>query len=151
MVHGNPTWSFYFRRLVTDLSLNHRVIVPDHMGCGLSDKPCAKKYSYTLESRVKDLDCLIKTLDLKEKITFIVHDWGGMIAMAWALDHVDRIEKIVITNTSGFHLPKEKSFPLRLWLIKYLTWFGIPAVLGLNIFSRAALYMAPKKTAFPKG
>ncbi|MCP4117207.1 MAG: alpha/beta fold hydrolase [Desulfobacteraceae bacterium] len=145
MIHGNPTWSFYFRRLVTDLSRDHRVIVPDHIGCGLSDKPSAKDYPYTLEQRVKDLDTLIKHLALKEKITLIVHDWGGMIGSAWALDNLDRIDKIVVTNTAGFHLPKAKRFPLRLWLLKYLRLFAVPAVLGLNVFSRAALYMAPKK------
>ncbi len=145
MVHGNPTWSFYFRRLVKDLSSDHRVIVPDHIGCGLSDKPSAKNYPYTLEQRVNDLDTLIKSLDLQEKITLIVHDWGGMIGSAWALDNLDRIDKIVVTNTAGFHLPKAKRFPLRLWLIKYLRLFGVPAVLGLNVFSRAALYMAPRK------
>jgi haloalkane dehalogenase len=64
-----------------------------------------------------------------------------MIGLAWALDHLDKIDKIVITNTAGFLLPKEKSFPLRLWLIKYLRWFGVPAVQGFNAFARGALYM----------
>ncbi len=146
MVHGNPTWSFYFRRLVSDLSGKYRTIVPDHMGCGLSDKPSCHEYDYTLKSRVNDLERLIDHLNLKDKITFIVHDWGGMIALSWALQNLGRIEKIVITNTSGFLLPKEKSFPLRLWLIKYFKVFAVPAVLGLNIFARAALYMAPKST-----
>jgi haloalkane dehalogenase len=150
MVHGNPTWSFYFRNIVRDLSRNHRIIVPDHIGCGLSDKPSKKDYNYTLASRVKDLDSLIKSLDLNQKITLIVHDWGGMIGCAWALENLDRIERIIITNTSGFHLPSAKRFPLRLWLIKYLTWFAVPAVLGLNLFSRAALHMAPVKPLSPK-
>ncbi len=145
MVHGNPTWSFYFRRLARDLSMHHRVIVPDHMGCGLSDKPSIRDYDYTLESRVRDLDRLIQSLDLKEKITLVVHDWGGMIGCAWALENLDRIDRIIITNTAGFHLPAAKRFPLRLWLIRYLTWFAIPAVLGLNLFSRSALYMAPRR------
>jgi len=58
---------------------------------------------------------------------------------------MDRIERIVITNTSGFLLPQGKKFPLRLWLIKYLKPFAVPAVLGLNIFSLSALFMAVKK------
>lgn len=145
MLHGNPTWSFYFRRLVKDLSLDHRVIVPDHLGCGLSDKPSKKNYSYTLAARVKDLDTFIKKLDLKEKITLIVHDWGGMIGSAWALENLEKIDRIVVTNTSGFLLPKAKRFPLRLWLIKYLRFFAVPMVLGFNLFSKSALYMAPRK------
>ncbi len=142
MVHGNPTWSFYFRQLVNDLSSKYRIIVPDHIGCGFSDKPGAKEYDYTLEARVNDLDALIKDLDIKEKITLIVHDWGGMIASAWALQNLNKIEKIVITNTSGFLLPETKKFPLRLWLIKYFTFLAIPAVLGCNIFAESAVFMA---------
>lgn len=144
MVHGNPTWSFYYRNLVKSLSPDFRTIVPDHIGCGFSDKPGEHDYAYTLKTRVSDLDALISHLDLKEKITLIVHDWGGMIGLAWAVDHMDRVEKIVITNTSGFFLPKGKDLPKRLWMIKYLQWFAIPAVLGLNIFSRGALYLASK-------
>ncbi len=144
MVHGNPTWSFYYRHLVKTLSPDHRTIVPDHMGCGFSDKPDPAAYRYTLQSRVDDLDALVNHLDLNEKITLVVHDWGGMIGLAWALDHPDRIARIVITNTSGFFLPREKRFPLRLWLLKYLSPFAVPAVQAGNIFARAALYMAPR-------
>ncbi len=146
MVHGNPTWSFYFRNLIKDLSAKgYRAIAPDHIGCGFSDKPSQSNYEYTLKNRVGNIDALIKHLNLdpQQKISLVVHDWGGMIALAWAMQHLDRIEKIVITNTSGFFLPSDKKFPLRLWLIKYLKPFAVPAVLGFNIFSRAALYMAP--------
>jgi pimeloyl-ACP methyl ester carboxylesterase len=144
MVHGNPTWSFYFRNLIKTLSKNHRTIVPDHIGCGFSDKPDAKSYDYTLESRVKDLDTLISNLDINEKINLIVHDWGGMIGLAWAIENRDRIDKIIITNTSGFFLPSDKQFPKRLWLIKNIKAFAVPAVLGLNVFSRGALYLCSK-------
>ncbi|MFO7749274.1 MAG: alpha/beta fold hydrolase [Desulfobacteraceae bacterium] len=142
MLHGNPTWSFYFRNLVTALSGQYRTIVPDHMGCGFSDKPDTSRYDYTLASRVKDLEALVEHLDLTEKITLVVHDWGGMIGMAFALAHLDRIEKIVITNTSGFLLPRSKRFPLRLGLIKHLKPLAVPGVLGLNLFSKSALFMA---------
>ncbi len=144
MVHGNPTWSFYFRNVVEKLSPNYRTIVPDHIGCGFSDKPSTQEYDYTLNNRVSDLTKLIEHLNLKEKITLIVHDWGGMIGLAWALKNLSKIEKIIITNTSGFLLPKNKKFPLRLALIKYFTPFAIPAVLGFNLFSFAALYIAAK-------
>lgn len=147
MLHGNPTWSFYFRNLVTGLSDRYRCIVPDHVGCGFSDKPGIRAYDYTLKSRVKDIDTLIETLDLpaNEKISLIVHDWGGMIGLAWALKRRHRIDKIIITNTAGFFLPEHSKLPIRLWLIKYLKLFAIPAVLGFNAFSRAAIYMAPQK------
>jgi len=150
MVHGNPTWSFYYRNMVKDLSKTHRTIVPDHMGCGFSDKPGTTEYDYTLENRVSDLDRLIRHLDLSEKISLIVHDWGGMIGLAWALDNLDRIDKIVITNTSGFFLPKDKKLPLALGMIKYLKYFAVPAVLGANIFCVAALYIGSKTPLSPK-
>ena len=59
MLHGNPTWSFYYRELVRALRDDHRAIVPDHIGCGLSDKPDDARYSYTLDQRVRDLQCLL--------------------------------------------------------------------------------------------
>lgn len=150
MIHGNPTWSFYFRHLITHLSRDFRTIAPDHMGCGLSDKPGEEAYDYTLASRVRDLDALIHHLCPDEKISLIVHDWGGMIGLAWALDHLDRIDRIIITNTSGFFLPREKAFPFLLGIIKHLKWVGIPAVLGLNAFARGALYLGPETRLSPR-
>nr|NJM02058.1 alpha/beta fold hydrolase [Desulfobacula sp.] len=149
MVHGNPTWSFYFRNLIAGLSKNFRAIAPDHIGCGFSDKPGAEAYSYTLESRVRDLETFVAGLKITEKINLVVHDWGGMIGLAFALRHPEMVDKIVITNTSGFFLPKEKSFPFLLRLIKGLPFFAVPAVLGLNAFARGALYLAAE-TKLPR-
>lgn len=145
MIHGNPTWSFYFRNLITRLSENFRAIAPDHIGCGFSDKPDARSYAYTLESRIKDLETFISRLDITEKINLVVHDWGGMIGLAFAVGHPEKINKIIVTNTSGFFLPREKSFPFLLRLIKYVPFFAVPAVLGLNAFSKGALYLAAEK------
>lgn len=141
MVHGNPTWSFYFRHLVNHLSKEFRTLVPDHMGCGFSDKPDPKVYDYTLGSRVADLDAFVAHTVPEGKLDLIVHDWGGMIGLAWALDHPDRVNRLVITNTSGFLLPETKRFPWILWAVKYLNWLAVPAVLGLNLFSVGALYL----------
>src|SRR5271156_197268 len=79
MVHGNPTWSYYYRNLVRALRGSHRTIVPDHIGCGRSDKPDDSRYSYTLARRVDDLEALLLQLDVTRDVTLIVHDWGGMI------------------------------------------------------------------------
>ena len=141
MVHGNPTWSFYFRHLVHGLSKKFRTLVPDHIGCGFSDKPAPEAYDYTLASRVADLDALVAHTVPKGRLSLIVHDWGGMIGLAWALDNPDRVDKLVITNTAGFFLPEKKRFPGILWAVKYLNWFSVPAVLGLNLFSVGALYL----------
>ncbi len=145
MIHGNPTWSFYFRNLVKAVSPQFRAIVPDHIGCGLSDKPDAQTYNYRLKSRADDLEHLLNHLDLKENITLIVHDWGGMIGMVYALRYPERIKRLVIMNTAGFFPPGDKGLPLRLWLVRNILPFAVPAVLGFNLFSRAALYMASRK------
>lgn len=150
MLHGNPTWSFYYRALVKGLAPARRCIVPDHMGCGLSDRPGTEAYGFRLEDRVNDLERLMDHLSLSEKISLVVHDWGGMIGMAWALRHPDRIRRIVILNTAGFFPPAAKGLPLRLWLIRHLRFFAIPAVLLGNAFAGAAIFMAPRKRLRPQ-
>ena len=112
MVHGNPSWSFYYRNLVLALRGHYRVIVPDHIGCGLSDKPDDGRYRYTLKQRVDDLDALLDSLGIRERITLVLHDWGGMIGMAYACRYPERIRRLVILNTGAFPLPPTKKFPL---------------------------------------
>ena len=137
MVHGNPTWSFYYRELVKALRGSYRAIVPDHMGCGFSDKPDDEHYHYTLARRVDDLESLLRHLEINENITLILHDWGGMIGMAYAVRHPESIGRIVILNTAAFHKPGTKSFPWLLWLSRDL---GLGALLiqRFNAFSRVA-------------
>lgn len=143
MVHGNPSWSFYYRNLVKALSKNHRCIVPDHIGCGLSDKPGDDRYDYTLERRVADLERLIDSLGITEKITLVVHDWGGMIAMAWAVRHRSRVGRLVILNTAAFPLPKEKPLPMALRICRD-TFLGTLLVRGLNAFAVGAAFVGCK-------
>ena len=144
MLHGNPTWSFYFRHLIADLSADYRVIAPDHIGCGLSDKPDRNAYGYRLADRIADVETLVSNVANDGPLTLVVHDWGGMIGLAFALRHLDRIRRIVITNTSGFLPPAGKPIPIRLRLIRNFKRFAEPAVLGLNLFARAAVVMAPR-------
>lgn len=144
MVHGNPSWSFYYRNLVTALSGQFQCIVPDHIGCGLSDKPSDKDYNYTLEQRIDDLEALLDNLNVKENITLVVHDWGGMIGMGYAARHPERIKRLVILNTGAFNLPKAKKFPVALWICRN-TYLGTALVRGLNAFSSAASYVGVKR------
>ncbi len=145
MIHGNPTWSFYYRNLVQGLSDSFRAIAPDHIGCGLSEKPSPKQYGYRLENRVDDLERFLDKLELPNRITLIVHDWGGMIGMAYAVRHPRRIRRIVVMNTAAFLKPYGKKLPLRLKIMRNLRVFAVPAVLGMNLFARGALIMAPGK------
>jgi haloalkane dehalogenase len=144
MVHGNPTWSYYYRHLVLALRGNHRCIVPDHIGMGLSDKPDDSRYRYTLDSRVADLDSLMAKLEPSQPVTLIAHDWGGLIGLAWALKHPQRIARIVLLNTAGFTMPADKRLP---GLLKLGRDSGLGALLirGFNAFSAGATRLAVKK------
>ncbi|MBU4318393.1 MAG: alpha/beta fold hydrolase [Proteobacteria bacterium] len=149
MVHGNPTWSFYFRELIKGLKGTHRVIAPDHLGCGLSDKPTFKEYDFTLKSRISNFETFVETLGLDRKITLVVHDWGGMIGMAWACRHPEKIGRLVILNTAAFLPPEGKPLPLRLRLIRKFPWLAVPMVQGLNLFALSAIFMASSKKLPP--
>ena len=145
MIHGNPTWSFYFRNLIKALSINYRVIAPDHIGCGLSDKPGLDRYDYRLKNRIDDLANLITRLDLKEKMTLVLHDWGGAIGLATALRRPEQIGRLVLFNTAAFPPPNGKKLPWRLRVIRNTRNLAQPAVLGANLFVRAALLMASRR------
>jgi len=147
-VHGNPTWSFYYRELVKGLRDSHRVVVPDHMGCGYSDKPGDDVYDYTLERRIEDFSALMDRLEL-EDINLVVHDWGGMIGLGWAVRNPERIRRLVILNTAAFHLPKSKALPWQLWMVRN-TPLGSFLVRGLNAFSRGATHFACTRKALSK-
>lgn len=149
MIHGNPSWSFYYRNLVRELRTTQRVIVPDHIGCGLSDKPADSLYSYTLQQRVDDLDVFLASLKLKQKVTLVVHDWGGMIGMAWAIRHPEQIARLVILNTAAFHLPVTKKFPLALKICRD-TQLGPFLVQGFNLFARGAALVGCKRQRMAK-
>ena len=139
-VHGNPTWSFYYRDLVRELRDDYRVIVPDHMGCGLSDKPGDKAYDYTLSRRIEDFSRLMDDLELDD-VNLVVHDWGGMIGLGWAARNPERVKRLVILNTAAFHLPKSKGFPWQLWMVRD-TPLGPLMVRGFNGFARGASRVA---------
>ena len=144
MVHGNPTWSFYYRNLVLALRDRYRCIVPDHIGCGLSDKPDNTQYPYTLARRISDLTALMAHIQPKAPIHMIVHDWGGMIGFGWAAERPEQIASMVVANTAAFPLPEEKKLPAALWLVRN-TKLGALLVQGLNAFSGLAARVAFKK------
>jgi haloalkane dehalogenase len=143
MVHGNPTWSFYYRRLIAALSDDHRVVVPDHMGCGLSDKP--ENYPYTLAQHTANLGALIDHLGLAT-VDLVIHDWGGAIGMGWATRHPERVRRIIVLNTAAFLSPR---LPWRIAVCRY-PLFGDLAVRGLNAFAGAAVFMAVERSLDPQ-
>lgn len=135
MLHGNPTWSFYYRRLMRALSPRMRVIAPDHIGCGLSDKP--RDYAYTLATHIENLGKLLENLAVGE-LDLVLHDWGGAIGMGWAIKNPNRVRRIIVLNTAAFHSAR---VPLRIAACR-IPVFGEFAVRGLNAFAGAALALA---------
>jgi len=140
MLHGNPSWSYYWRQLVAGLSDRYRCIVPDHIGMGLSDKPDDAHYDYTLQSRVDDVTALLKHLGITGPMTLAVHDWGGMIGFGWALAHADQVKRLVITNTAAFPLPTAKAMPWQLSLGRD-SKFGAFIIRAFNAFSSGASWL----------
>jgi len=149
MIHGNPSWSIYYRHLISALKDKHRCIAVDHIGCGLSQKPSLDAYDYRLKTRVEDLDRLLNNLGVTDNITLVVHDWGGMIGMNYAVRYPKRIKRLVILNTSAFRLPYNKKLPLGLWICRN-TIMGKLLVRGVNAFARGAAWVGCKRNKMPK-
>jgi haloalkane dehalogenase len=138
LLHGNPSWCFLWRGLVAGLRDRFRCIAPDHVGMGLSDAPGDGAYAYTLRSRVDDLDALLGHLGVTGRVTLVLHDWGGMIGMAWAARRPERVARIVAMNTAAFPLPAGKPLPRELWWVRN-TPLGPILVRGLDLFVRGSV------------
>ncbi len=134
-VHGNPTWSFYWRELIRGLSPRYRVIAVDHIGCGRSDKPA--NYEYRLARHVENLCRFVRQLDLRD-VTLVAHDWGGAIGLGAALAEPERFARFVMFNTAAF---RSQRMPWRIGVCR-VPVLGKLAVQGLNGFARSAVRMA---------
>lgn len=152
MVHGNPTWSYLYRHMIHGLKDKFRCVAIDQLGFGLSDKPADADYSVRAHNR--RLGEIIEQIGL-EKFTPVVQDWGGPITLRWAVDHKDRIERLVILNTIGF-VPKREDLNLtKIWALGLLGSLKTPLlgellIRGLHLFVRrgvpGAIYNKRSKT-----
>ena len=134
-IHGNPTWSFYYRSIVSRFSGSYRVVAVDHVGCGLSDKP--QRYRYSLAQHTANLIRLIDELNLQQ-VTLVVHDWGGAIGLGAAVERTDRFRNLMVLNTAAF---PPSYIPRRIAACR-IPFFGSWAIRYLNAFARAAIVMA---------
>jgi haloalkane dehalogenase len=141
-LHGNPTWSFYWRRLVDHYAGPFRVVVPDHLGCGLSDKP--QGWTYRLADHVENVLAVVDALGLRD-VTLVVHDWGGAIGMGAATRRPDLFRRLVVTNTGAW---RSKLIPPSIASVK-IPGFGALAVRGLNGFAGVATIRATAKGLDP--
>lgn len=135
-VHGNPTWSFYYRDLIKAFRGSYRCVALDHIGCGLSDKP-QQGYPYQLRRRIDDAERLVEHLGLS-RFTLVVHDWGGAIGMGVAARRPDAIERLVVFNTAAF---RSERIPFSIDVCR-IPVFGQLAVRGFNGFARVAQHRA---------
>jgi len=98
LLHGEPSWSYLYRKMVPVLvAAGHRVIAPDLVGFGRSDKP-ARRDDYTYQRHVDWMRTVLETLDLRA-VTLVCQDWGGLIGLRLVAEHPDRFARVVAANT----------------------------------------------------
>ncbi len=150
MLHGNPTWSYLYRDFIAAFSGTHRVIAPDHIGFGLSEKP-GEESAYTLDAHIRNLEALVTVLDLRD-ITLVLQDWGGPIGLGMAARHPERIKAIIAFNTFGFYPvidgidPENLKLPAPLRLMRARA-IGDFLVRRMGFFERNAMPTAIANTA----
>lgn len=138
MVHGNPTWSFYYRELIKALSPNYRCIAPDHIGCGLSEKPSEDRFDYTIGSHIENLEEFLDKMGLEKDVTMVVHDWGGPIGLSVAVRRPERISRLIFLNTGGFPIPRGKKLPWQLSFVRNFPLLPKIMIRGFNAFAHYA-------------
>jgi haloalkane dehalogenase len=108
LLHGEPTWSFLWRSTIPALAESHRVVAPDLIGFGRSDKPTDIGW-YSYDRHVASIERLVDALGL-EQLTLVVHDWGGPIGLRFAVEHEALVDRIVILDTgiAGGKPPSER-------------------------------------------
>ena len=106
-VHGNPTWSYLWRRFLTEAPVGWRVIAVDQLGMGYSERPDNPR---TLAQRVADLTTVTDAVGVTGPVVSVGHDWGGPISLGWALRHRDRLRAVVLANTA-VHQPADSAVP----------------------------------------
>jgi len=136
LLHGNPTWSFFYRDVVRALAPVARCVAPDHVGMGLSEKPGG--YDYSLGSRIADVEALVASLGLRRG-HLVVHDWGGAVGFGFATRHPGMVGRIVILNTAAF---PDARIPARIALCRAPLGVGALIVRGFNGFAWPATWMA---------
>ena len=134
MLHGNPTWSFMYRKLIAVAKEQHiRAIAPDHIGCGYSDKP--QDWDYRLAKHVSNLEALVDDVLQLPQFDLVVHDWGAPIGFLYAVRHPDKIRKIVVMNSVVW---MSSHFPRAVYLTRW-PFIGSLIVRSWNLLLKKAL------------
>lgn len=137
-VHGNPSWSYFYRSIIENFKNSMRVVAFDHLGMGLSSRPT--NYPYCLKNHTANFEKLMNYLSI-EKVHLIVHDWGGPIGLSYAIKNIEKIASITIMNTAGFY---SSHIPKRILLCR-IPFLGPLMIKHFNIFSYTATFMATQR------
>ncbi len=143
LAHGNPTWGYLYRNFIGPLTdAGCRVIVPDHLGFGRSDKRDQPEL-YTIARHADRFEALMESLDL-HNATVVSQDWGGPISLTWAARHPDRVASLFILNTFAHRPPGDVSLPTAIKLFR-VPGLGEALVKGAHFFVRGFLFQAGVK------
>ncbi len=142
LLHGNPTWGFLYREFVAPLTeAGYRVIVPDMIGFGLSEKP-TREHAHSLDGHIANLTALVRGLDLR-RVTLVCHDWGGPTGLGFAFSNSPRVRALVLMSTWGWPLPPAE-FHTRIfpWRMMHAPLVG-PYLLGQhNALAMRGIYLS---------
>ena len=140
LLHGNPTWSFVYREVVTRLRKSFRCIAPDYLGFGLSEHPTG--FGYSAKEHAEVVRQLVRYLDLRD-VTIVGHDWGGPIGMRIALDETPRVRALVMGNT--WYWPAD-GFIMKAFAYAMSTGAGQKLILERNFFAERLLRAGVKRS-----
>jgi pimeloyl-ACP methyl ester carboxylesterase len=142
LLHGNPTWGFLYRDVIAPLIRSgRRVIVPDMIGFGLSEKS-SREQAHSLDGHTANLTALMRQLDLK-RIALVCHDWGGPTGLSFAMSNPDRIRALIVMSTWAWPLPPAE-FHTRIfpWRMAHAPLVG-PYLMGRhNALARRGIYLS---------
>jgi haloalkane dehalogenase len=142
LLHGNPTWGFLYRDFVEPLTrAGYRVVIPDMIGFGLSEKP-SREEAHSLDGHIANLTALLRQLDLR-RATLVCHDWGGPTGLGFALSNLGRVAALVVMSTWAWPRPPAE-FHTRIfpWRMMHAPLVG-PYLLGRhNALAGRGIYLS---------
>ena len=142
LLHGNPTWGFLYREFIPPLvQAGYRVVVPDMIGFGLSEKP-VREHAHSLDGHCSNLIALLRQLELN-RVTLVCHDWGGPTGLTYAMCHAERVRALVIMSTWAWPSPPAE-FHTRIfpWRMMHAPLVG-PYLLGRhNALAGRGVYLS---------
>lgn len=139
LLHGNPTWGYLYRNFIEALAeAGFRAVAHDELGFGRSDKP-ERQSEYSIQRHARHFGALMDELAL-EGVTLVMQDWGGPIALAWAVDNPQRVKRLVVFNTfTGLMPPGLEKEPFLFKLFRTPGTGGL-LVKGAHVFVRVQLF-----------